>query len=366
MKSYKILALAAMAVLAAGCCNRAQVSGVLAGVPDSQVVISKLNVNSAQVLDTVKTSATGAFKFNVDVKKDQPEFVYVIYNDNTVASLLLQQGDKIQIQADTLGNCTVEGSEESAKLQGVQQDFQRFVNAFYAAGSDTREMSRLYIEYYRDRVKYVMGNPYSLTVIPVLYQGLGEAAPIFSQTTDAILFRRACDSLKTVYPDSRYVKALEKEAQRREGILNAERIVSRAEETGFPDLSLPGLDGEKIALSSLDNKAILVHFWNAAEGGQKLMNQDILKPIYKEFHSKGLEIYAVCVDIDKAEWATVVKNQELPWINVNDGLGAMSGALTLYNVSELPTTILIANGDISTASISGLEGLRKELKKILK
>lgn len=43
----------------------------------------------------------------------------------------------------------------------------------------------------------------------------------------------------------------------------------------------------------------------------------VLLPVYDKYHSKGLEIYSVGVTADKALWASVVKNQNLPWINVS-------------------------------------------------
>ena len=61
-------------------------------------------------------------------------------------------------------------------------------------------------------MKYVITNSKSLTVIPVFYQYVGEGFPVFSQESDAIVFNSVLDSLKTVYPESKYVKALEAEA----------------------------------------------------------------------------------------------------------------------------------------------------------
>ena len=81
-----------------------------------------LNVNRYDVLDTVKTDASGKFSYKVNVEKGQPEFLYVYHNDKRVASLLLEAGDKVNVTADTLGNYTVEGSEESARLALVERE----------------------------------------------------------------------------------------------------------------------------------------------------------------------------------------------------------------------------------------------------
>lgn len=368
MKSCRFF-LAVFAVLfAASCSQKASVDGTLEGAGDREVVVRLLEVNSYKVLDTLKTSPSGQFSFKVDVPAGQPEFVYLFYGPTRVASLLLERGDRVKVSADTLGHYTVEGSEESSRLAGVEADLAAFASEFTRAvdSGDGKLVAKTYLDYYRSAVKYVVANPYSLTCIPVLYQQVAENLPLFSQDTDAIHFRRVCDSLKTVYPDSKYVKALEKETVRREQYMNMSNMVSEASEVGFPELNLPNDKGVKVSLAGVEAKAVMVHFWSAADAEQKMFNLDVLKPVYEKYHSRGFEIYAVCVDTDKASWAATVKAQQLPWINVCDGLGASSTSLALYNVRSLPTSILIADGELVDSRLSGEAGLRKVLDRILR
>ena len=66
------------------------------------------------------------------------------------------------------------------------------------------------------------------------------------------------------------------------------------------------------------------------------------------------------IDTDKAAWATVVKNQKLPWINVCDGNGSASTSLSLYNVNSIPTAYFIVDGDLVNApSVKDAASLRK-------
>jgi hypothetical protein len=50
------------------------------------------------------------------VEKGQPEFIYLFHDGTRIASLLLKSGDKVTVSADTLGNFTVDGSDDSAYL----------------------------------------------------------------------------------------------------------------------------------------------------------------------------------------------------------------------------------------------------------
>lgn len=365
MKSSKI-ALLGLCALAAASCGRpsARIDGTVDGASDKQLVVKLLDVNTYDVLDTVKTDRNGRFSYEVKMEKGQPEFIYIYYGDTKISSLLLQAGDKVKVSADTLGLSSVEGSEESARLLQVEKDYADFMNEFSSA-STAGDANRSYINYYRNRLRYVMENPTSLTVIPVLFQTVGSEVYVFSQTTDAIQFRKTVDTLKTVYPQSKYVASLEKETVRREQILGINTKLAFAEEKNYPEIRTKDINGKEVVLSEIGSKAILVHFWTVTDAASKIFNQDVLKPLYADYHSKGLEILEISLDTDKAAWASVVKSQELPWINANDGLGASSPTLTLYNVSSLPQSFLIIDGKIANGKIDGEKGLRKLLDSSL-
>jgi len=364
MKSYKIFLLALAALSLASCAKNTQIRCTVKDAPGRQVIVKQLDVNVYSTLDTVKISDDGSFSYKLDVTEGQPEFIYIFYGDTRIAALLLESGETATVEADTLGNYTVSGSEGSEKLAVVEREYTDFLMSFWRSG-DSKEMGKMYIDYYRGRLKYLFNNPKSLTAIPVLYQTLGEGTPVFSQDNDGMIFKTIFDSLRTVYPESRYVKSLEKEADRRMKLLELANRINTADAQGFPDLNLPDITGKKSRLSEVEERVVLVHFWSTVVDGQKFFNLDYLKPVYEEFHDKGFEIYAICIDPDKAQWGNVVKSQNLEWINVNDGLGSASPALATYNVTTLPSSILLVNGDIYEKQITGVDGLKDELRKLL-
>ncbi|MBQ6291348.1 MAG: TlpA family protein disulfide reductase [Bacteroidales bacterium] len=366
MKSSRIALMGLCALLAAACAKpSARIDGTLTDAPDRQVIVKLLDINNYKVLDSVKTDAAGRYSYNVPVQKGQPEFVYLYYGDTKISSLLLQEGDEVKVVTDTLGHGSVVGSVESERLQEVERKFAEFLREAEQA-EDNAAFRRSYIQYYREAVKYVMNNPHSLTVVPVLFQNVNPDLPVFSQTTDALHFRNALDSLSAVYPDSKYVKALERETTRREGILGFDSRLSMASEAEYPDIKSKDINGNEVSLQALDSKAVILFFWTVTDPESKILNQETYKPVYQDYHDKGLEIFAVSLDTDKAAWASVVKSQELPWVNVNDGLGASSPAATLYNVTSLPRAYLILDGKIVDRRVEGEKALRRELDKVLK
>ena len=361
------------------CGSNARIDGTVADAASSEVIVKLLNSNRYEVLDTVKTDASGHFSYKVDVAQGQPEFVYVFYKDRKIASLLLEAGDKVIMNADTLGNSSVEGSEESLKLAEVEKSYAAAVKDFAAIAYKmnsastqaefdeyAKELSKAYVAYYRDRVKYVMENSQSLSVIPVFYQSLGENLPLFSQYTDAILFRNAADTLEAVYPDSKYVKALRKDAEMRFGYMELQERLLDAEEVGYPEIELPGLDGKMKKLSEMESRVVIVCFWSASQADQNMFNIEFFKPLYEQYHKKGLDIYQVSLDVDKTLWATTVKGQDLPWTNVCDSRGSASPYVSLYNLSAIPAAFIIADGELVDGKVVDETSLRKLLNDLLK
>ena len=366
MKNFRLLLLAALAVVACGK-NNAQLTGLVPDAPESSIVLKMLDVNRFQVIDSVKTNAAGEFSCKVSL--EEPSFVYLFYGDRQIASLLLQQGDKVKVETDTLGAYRTAGSEECLKLQKVENAYNAFirdvVSIIKTDPNPDVALSRRYVEYYRDRVNYVMMNSHSLTAVPVFFQQINEDLPVFSSNTDGFIMNAVADSLETVYPGSSWIKALRKEAETRVNVLQLADKISKAKEIGYFDIELPGMEGKNIKLSDVESKITMVYFWSST-AEQKMFNISALVPLYEEFHGKGLEIYSVCLDTDKTAWATVVRNQQLPWVNVCDTRGAYSPYVESYGVTTLPMVWVIKNGVIDPISgIKDAASMKVYLKKNL-
>ncbi|MBQ6911462.1 MAG: TlpA family protein disulfide reductase [Bacteroidales bacterium] len=369
MRNFKhLFAAVAILAVAVSCGKNTRISGNLHEGAGRSVIVKLLDVNRFQVLDTVKVGDAGDFTYSLNLAEGKPEFIYLFYGDRQIASLLLQKGDKVKVMTDTLGVYTVEGSEESARLQQVESEysaFQRDVKHLLDHDRSAAEISRRYVSYYRDRVAYVVGNSHSLTVVPVLFQQVNPSFPVFSQPTDGILMQSICDSLKTVYPESRYVKALEKEAARRMGTMDVNTRLQGASEVGYIDISLPGMDGKEVKLSQNLGKVTMLYFWSAT-ADQKMFNMDSLIPIYEAYHGKGFQIYAVSLDADKASWASAVRNQALPWVNVCDTRGVQSPYVVSYGIGSLPMAWFIVDGTIDqNAKVTDAASLRDYIRRQL-
>lgn len=389
----KFISVAAIAFAAVACggskenaAEKANIDGVLAAAPSSEVVLSVLELDQISVLDTLMTDEAGKFSYEVEVSEGDPEFVYVYADGRKVASLIVEAGDKVSFTIAEDGEVDIKGSEESVKLMQVEREHAQMSALFASLAAEletatgakaqqlTEQMGKEYRAYNRKSVKYVMENSHSLTAIPVLYRNLG-SLPVFALHTDAVLFNAIADSLETVYPDSKFVKSLRADAVNRFDDLKLMERLSDAEEVGYLDIELPGLDGKNKKLSEVDSKVVLLYFWSSVDPQQNMFNVEVLKKLYNDYHHRGFDIYQVSLDVDKVQWATTVMGQDLPWTNVCDTRGAASEYVTLYNLLyqtedgnigiAVPAAFVINDGELVDGEIVDEASFRKLLEKLL-
>ncbi len=132
-----------------------------------------------------------------------------------------------------------------------------------------------------------------------------------------------------------------------------------------PEISLQGMAGEIINLSSLKGKVVLVDFWASWCGPCRKNNPHIAK-FYKKYHSKGLEILGISLDNNAEARKLAVKQDKLEWIQLNDNKGWNAPSANAYGVDAIPASFLIdKDGIIHSIDIVGSE-LETQVKALLK
>lgn len=384
MKKLAVLGLAAL--MAVGCSknNGAQINAQIEGAGNAEVVLYQLAVNQVKTVDTIKTGADGKFSYTVAMPEAAPDFYYLTYKGNKLASLVLKAGDKVSVKVDTLGaGLAIEGSEESlllgqyekglATVSAQMAQMSEQMNAAIekkdlAAAEELKiKMGKSYVNYRRDLIKTIMENPYSFANINALYQQVGQQLPVFSSENDYLLVERVHDSLATLYPSSVYLQSLKEQISGAKNAIALAEKIYEAETKSFPNLSLPDINAKNVELSSLEGKPFILMFWTISEPSQKMFNND-LKELYRKYRSSGLEIYQVSLDEDKTAWASAVKDQQLPWISVCDGKGPASPAVVAYNLLTVPTMFVFnAKGDlVANGNLTDKGELENAIRKAIK
>lgn len=379
-----LMGLAALMAISCSKSNTAVINATIEGAANKDVVVSKLAVNQMRFVDSVKTDAAGKFRSTVALQSENPDFYYISYNGRRVTSLILKPGDKVNVQADTLGRSVViEGSEESVLLQEYSDALSAAVAEFDAlsikvadasqAGDKdavsmyNSQMGKVFVKHKQNMIKRIMQNPYSFANVQALYQTFVEGLPVFGAENDYMLVQRVHDSLQTIYSGSVYLKSLEEQVNAAKMSIEFAEKLANAEQTSFPDITLPDINAKDVSLSTLEGKPFVLMFWTVADVNQKMFNNDLVE-IYNKYRQSGLEIYQVSVDTDKTAWATAVKEQNLPWISVCDGKGAASPAVASYNISNIPAIFVFdRNGDIvASQGLFSKEKMEEAVRKAVR
>ena len=266
----------------------ARISATVEGAGDKPVVLQKFNYNRLVLVDTIRTDHDGHFNYKVKLTGNAPYIYYLYLEEKPVASLVLLPSDQVTLTVPTEGPFTVEGSEESVLYQQANDAFAAASGQMTALAASVTEdsspeevqaanraMSKLYVDYKRQAIKYIVEHPYSITSAITLFRRFNENLPVFAQESDVVLFKAVQDSLLQVYPKTEYLKAIRDELDARGRNLDLSARLEDAKVISFPELSMPDVEGRNRNLSDLEGQVILLSFWSVGQDEHKLFNVDL-------------------------------------------------------------------------------------------
>ena len=137
-----------------------------------------------------------------------------------------------------------------------------------------------------------------------------------------------------------------------------------------PEIRLPSIKGDTIALSSLRGKLVLIDFWGTW-CSPCVEEQPELARLYGKYKNatfskgKGFEIYGVSLDSKKTTWENGITSLHINWIQVSDLKFWRSPVAKAYNIQALPYNLLIDGKGVILAK--GLHGamLEREIANYL-
>ena len=373
MKRYLIFLLP---LLVAGGCqskNTFTINGVISKTENKTVYLNRVNVNTLVLIDSSKIRYNGRFSFRVTAT--EPEFYQLGYSDKDFITILAEPGEKIELvfTGDNLSrDYAVEGSEGSemvrmldTRLARTKSKLDSLSKVYKAASGEPgfdekgplieNEYNEVLKEIRKKNIEFIITNIKSMASIKALYQRIDENAYVLYDPRDLQYMKIVSDSLGHYYPNSKNVKALAEDVKREMNQMYSRQLqnlaINSPEIKLDPDLN--DINGNRIALSSLRGKVVLLTFWSV-ESKECIGENLQLKDIYKAYKSKGFEIYQISIDEDEEKWKAEVRFDELPWINTREDDPSNPRNAMLYNVKAVPANYLYdRDGTIVGSNLHG-------------
>lgn len=360
IKTFRILGFTALAILWACSGEKSfKITGQLKSDRIKHITVSWIEVDRPIIIDSSKVKGNGSF--SIRIKTDEPGFYQVSASKSDFITVLAEPGEKIVLtfKGEYLSQgFDVEGSPGTAKIMSLDSalaETKRRIDSLTTILEDENgkadyekvsgEISDKYVEVLKEQrmhnIKFIIENLYSFASIKALYQMVDDNTYVLYDYRDIQYMKIVSDTLSKYHPDSKQVKALRSNFNKELNALNMSRIgeiTKNAREISL-DPSLKDINGNRISLSSLKGKYVLVTFWSAASSDCIEENLQ-LKNLYNKYKNQGFEIYQINLDMNEDTWKNAVKYDELPWISVREDDPVRPENAILYNVKTLPTNYL--------------------------
>lgn len=107
-----------------------------------------------------------------------------------------------------------------------------------------------------------------------------------------------------------------------------------------PDFSLPTPNGNQIQMTSFRGKYLFLDFWASWCQPCRAENPELVI-IYNKYKGEYFEILGISFDKKKENWIKAIEQDGLEWTHVSDLKYFDSELIQLYNIVNVPTTILL-------------------------
>lgn len=360
------------------------ITGTATGIENGKTIILQGQDPATRMpvsLDTVKVENG---KFEIKGKVTEPAFhTLILQGANGPIPFILETGEiKIAIDKDSIHKSKISGTynndeyvtfmEEMNKTQKSLIDFQKKNNDKMKQAQQAQDTATInglmkqYMEIQKEvqdgskkkYLAYAENHPKSFITALIIQSLLNDPTADMKKLEG--LYNGLDESIKNTAPG--------KEIKTRFGQAKMPSVGATAPAVGSgkwrADFSAPNPEGKMVSLKESLGKATIVDFWASWCGPCRQENPHIVA-LYKEFHSKGLNIIGVSLDKDAAKWKEAIAKDGLTWTQVSNLKFWDEPIARQYNVEAIPATfILDASGKVVAQDLRGDE-LKAKIQELL-
>ena len=375
-----------------------QLKGKLANGQGVTMLLMDVNSRQVKLVDSAAVDKNGEFYFTKKVPEKgfynvQLSQANMQSGHSSFATIVIDSTEKIVFEADANdigGSYKISGSIDSDlykkfndsvktkvqekealkyKLDSLQQVYQAFMNSsrnqasadslskaieptFDALAQQYREVQDKLSGYSKNFIDKNLPSFVCIAIVQNL--AIEQNIPYYEKTANALLAK---------YPAIENLKNFKTYVDGQKLNLEAKNRIQPG--MPAPEISLNDIDGKPLSLSSLKGKVVIVDFWASWCKPCRMENPFVVE-LYKKYKNKGLDIFSVSLDSDKAAWAKAIQQDGLTWKNhVSDLKQWQSPVINLYGFDAIPfTCVLDREGKIAAKGLRG-PALEEKIRELL-
>jgi len=386
MKKILFLLTASVAIIS---CSKVKdgeylITGTATGIENGKTIILQGQDPTTKMplaLDTVKVENG---KFEIKGKVTEPAFhTLILQGANGPIPFILETGEiKVAIDKDSIHKSKISGTynndeytkfnDDMTKTQKSLVDFQKKNTQKMQQAQQAQDTATIngLMKQYMTLQTEVQANSKKK------YLAYAESHPkayisaliIQSMVNDPSTDVKKAESLYNSLDESLKNSTPGKEIKTKLGQLKMPAVGATAPPVGSPnwraDFSAPNPEGKVVSLKESLGKVTIVDFWASWCGPCRKENPNVVA-IYKELHSKGLNIIGVSLDKDASKWKEAIAKDGLTWTHVSNLKFWEEPIAKQYGVESIPATfILDASGKVVAQDLRGPE-LRAKILELL-
>ena len=324
------------------------ISGEIENFQNNQIFLYTEN-NQFMEVDTLFLDENG--KFKIEKNLPEPSVITIISSDKDKwIPLFLYPGETVDIKIDELNP-----NDFQVKGSRVQKEFEAFLknnnNLIEEESIVSKEIEKK--TYLGD--EGIIGRTRFLSNLNGVKKKLSEASEAYllknsSQISASVILNEFFNDGAT-YKVAELIDSLKGDAETfvltsrlRQQLNNLERTEVGKE---APLFTIQTTKGHTFSLDSLKGKNVLLSFTASWCEFCKVETKALLKYFDQNKKQAPLDIISVSLDENASDWLAHAKEGGITWEHcITDTLGVASSLLQLYNVHEVPYTVLIDTAGI--------------------